>query len=169
MCYRYTYKYGTRGNPVPRYRRKYLELDGKRPMLTRYTHEIALASHWSDGSRVEGPRGGKAVREFARYVWYADGRFYRVERASVGAGEYTNALVPIDGAIWDCHKDQSSAQGVPIATIECNDGYPVNVTLDGAEYRMDQTMWPMCEELLYLDGRRCPNGRIQPIYAEAVA
>ncbi len=154
---------------MPRYHKKSMELDGKRYMLTRYTFEIALANHWADGSKVEGPRGGKAVREFARYVWYSHGRFYRVNRKRVAENTFVNEMEPIHGTVWDCHVDQSDAQRVPVASIECEDGRPTQVTLDGIPYQMDESMWPMCEEILYLDGRRCPNGRVVAIHAEAVA
>ncbi len=169
MRYRYVYRYGCEGNPVPRYRKKYMDIDGLHLMLTRYTHEVSMTNHWPDGTRVTGPRGGRAVREFARYVWYSGGRFYRIVRSNVSENEFVNVAEPIDGLIWDCHVDQSVAQRVPVARIQCVDGQPVSVTLDGEAYEMDDTMWPMCEEILYLDGRRCPNGRIVAIHADAVA
>lgn len=160
MCkYRYIYRLGDKRNPVPRYAKKRIDVGGTSVMLTRYTHEIALSKHWPSGGTVEGPRGGNAYREFARYVWYADGVFYRIVRTSVAKNEFKNELVPLSGYIWDYHKEQTVAQGVPVAQMELHDGRPVSVTLDGESYEMDEFMWPMCEEMLYLDGRKLPRSK----------
>lgn len=157
MKYRYVYRYGEEGNPVPKYRKKYMEIGGVRYMLTRYTHEISRTTRWPDGSRVLGPRGGNAVREYARYVWYSNGRFYRIIRRNVCEDTFKNEMVPLSGRIWDCHRSQTYSQGIPEAEIECDEGYPTKVTLDRESYPMNEGMWPMCEELLYLDGRKLPR------------
>ena len=160
MCrYRYIYRLGDKRNPTPKYKKDYISVDGTRVMLTRYTHEIALSKHWSNGSTVEGPRGGNACREFARYVWYANGMFYRIVRTNVARGEFKNELVPLSGYIWDYHETQTASQGIPVAQLELRDGRPVHVTIDGEGYEMDEFMWPMCEEMLYLDGRKLPRSK----------
>lgn len=92
----------------------------KHVLITRYT--------WRLGRRpCEGPRGGRALREFARYVYYADGIFYRNDNVAIRDGEgvrFVNSLVPIDGAIWDAHPKQSMEQGIPVLTIYCLGGNP---------------------------------------------
>ena len=157
MGYKYTYKRGCEKNPVPDYHKKYIEVHGKKVMTTRYTYEIALSKHWPDRSECTGPRGGKAVREFARYVWYADGMFYAVKRKCTGEDRFGNELVPLSGVIWDCHKAQTEAQGIPVVEITLKDGRPVSVLMDGDNIEVTDENWPIAEELLYLNGARCPR------------
>jgi hypothetical protein len=157
MGYKYVYKRGCDKNPVPDYHKKYIEVHGKKVMTTRYTYEIALSKHWPDRSECTGPRGGKAVREFARYVWYADGMFYAVKRKCTGEDRFGNELVPLSGVIWDCHKAQTEAQGIPVVEITLKDGRPVSVLMDGDNIEVTDENWPIAEELLYLNGARCPR------------
>ena len=157
MGYKYTYKRGCEKNPIPDYHKKYIEVQNTKVMTTRYPYEIALSKHWPDRSECTGPRGGKAVREFARYVWYADGMFYAVKRKCTGEDRFGNELVPLSGVIWDCHKAQTEAQGIPVVEITLKDGHPVSVLMDGDNIEVTDDNWPIAEELLYLNGARCPR------------
>lgn len=157
MGYKYVYKRGDERNPITDYHKKYIEVGGTRVMTTRYTYEIALSKHWPDHSECTGPRGGKAVREFARYVWYANGMFYAVKRQLVGENKFGNTLVPLSGVIWDCHSKQSESQGIPVVEITLKDGKPVSVLMDDTNVEVTKYTWPIAEELLYLNGARCPR------------
>lgn len=157
MSYKYVYKRGDEKNPVTDYHKKYITVRGKKVMNTRYTYEIALSRHWPDRTECTGPRGGKAVREFARYVWYADGMFYKVKRQLISENKFGNELVPLNGIIWDCHSKQTKTQGIPVVEITLRDGKPVSVLMDGQSIEVTDDTWAIAEELLYLNGARCPR------------
>ena len=154
MCYRYIL--GEKGNPIKRYVKRVNKDNeqGVRVMSTRYCHERG----WRN---AVGPRGGKAIREFARYVWYADGAFYSMRRVchkhEDGSATFSNILEPITGTIEDIHANQSRDTGIPVVNINCYMGIPVEIEVDGEWHEVDPDAWPNVESALYLDGRRLPR------------
>lgn len=152
MCYVYRYQegFGTdergriTGNHIHYNRRRWcMTPEGVKvhAMTTRYAWKMARRN-------ATGPRGGRALEEHPRWVYYLEGRFYRSERVQTRPNEWSNVIVPLEGRMWDIHPQQSAFEGIPSAAITCEDGWPVRVELDGTTYDMDESMWPMCEELL---------------------
>lgn len=119
-------------------------------LQTWFTWQIALRN-----SRVTGPRGGKYLEEFARYVYYKDGRFWKtpthksVERDST-RDEYTT-YEPINGSIWTVFPKFQQRHNLPDCTIICRDGYPVYIELDGETFEVNEVSWPAMEGYLGLD------------------
>lgn len=159
----YKYVLGEKDNPIKRYtkRNNSDNEQGIKVMLTRYCHETS----WR---KAKGPRGGKAIREFARYVWYADGTFYGMRRVchkhEDGTATFTNVLEPITGTIRDIHANQSRDTGIPVVNINCKDGAPVEVEYDGEWMEIGEG-WNYLEDLLYLDGKRIPRWTKEADYA----
>lgn len=156
FVYRYEEGFGLdergriKGNHVHYNRRRWCETaDGQRvhAMTTRYCWEMAKRN-------ATGPMGGRALEEHPRWVYYLEGRFYRSKRLKVSETQWANVIVPLDGTMWDVHPRQSEFEGVPVARITCDDGWPVRVFIDGEEHEMDASMWPMCEELLCIMRKR---------------
>lgn len=145
----YVYKLGTDANPVKRHYNRfrpglYLTDDTEaRPLTTRYTDKIKRRY-------CKGPRGGKALQEYPRFVYYLGGRFYHTEKVRLDDGTLRPYLIPVNGAIWDAHADQSRAEGVPVVQIICDDGAPVSVVMDGDKYDA-AAEWETFEAVLMLD------------------
>lgn len=147
MSYHYTYAY----EPKPYYarRRAYTLASGEvaDTLTTRYTWQKAMRP-------CEGPRGGKAYAPFYRNVYYYDGRFYRACNLEVKPGEYVNSIAPITGTISEIPTSNRTTKKnapVPVASIRCEDGAPVSVTIDGEVYQVHAYDWPMMAEMLGLE------------------
>ena len=159
----YKYNLGGKDNPIKRYtKRNNTDNDkGIKVMLTRYCHETS----WR---KAKGPRGGKAIREFARYVWYADGVFYQMRRVcnknEDGTATFTNILEPVTGVITDIHGNQSRDTGIPVVSINCKNGVPIEVEFDGEWMEIGEG-WAYLEDVLYLDGKRIPRWTKEAEYA----
>lgn len=117
------------------------EMQETEVLTTRYTYEAALRkSHIEQGQDL----AGKAIDihvydRFFRMVYFdqASGRFFRAEKVADGdirdksqKVNWQTVLAPIDGPIWDCHESQSESEGLPVVTIQCIDGYPMQATTD---------------------------------------
>lgn len=132
---------------------------------TRYTPGI--------GTRpCLGPRGGKNHSQcFYRYAYYWDGRFW--EHKNVIAADYSdilatdpwcdggisdkvfvNALTPISGRITDKVPVQSMEKGIPVVSIVCEDGYPVQVRQYGEVIWDGDSPWSDMAHLLGLDKKK---------------
>lgn len=150
MCRRYVYKYGTEDNPERKHYNRFRRGEfgsSDRALTTRYTYEMGLRP-------CVGPRGGKAYREFPRTVYYAGGTFWHhVTKAGHDEGTYRDAYEPVTGVVWDACPQQSRNAGMPISSIECRNGVPRFVTIDGEQFEADDTNWPMMEQFLGLDKR----------------
>ena len=117
---------------------------------TWFTWQVALRA-----SKKKGPRGGERLEEFARYVYYKDGRFLRTkthkrpDRGNTRASYST--YEPINGTIWTVFPRFQARYGIPDATILCRDGYPVAVEIDDEAFTVTPEEWPAMEAFLGLD------------------
>lgn len=117
---------------------------------TWFTWQIALRD-----SKVPGPRGGARLEQFARYVYYKDGRFWRAkthkrpDRTST-RDEYAS-YEPVNGVIWTVFPRYQARHNLPDASILCRDGYPSVLVMDEGEFQVDADTWPMMEGFLGLD------------------
>lgn len=112
-----------------RHENRLYEQDGNKApslLITRYTY----AYTWQTRG-VEGPRGGKARRQRAKYVFYRQGVFYRSKNVKLEGGKNVNSYEVFDGTIFDAYAISSQRQGVPIVTIELVEGVPVEVRQSG--------------------------------------
>ena len=154
MCKRFVYRYEeeyyldengkVKGNHIHYNRRRWLQTkSGEKihPMTTRYAWGMDLRN-------ATGPRGGKALSEHPKNVYYLDGRFYKSEKVHVNEYEWAYVITPLDGEMWDVHSTQSGFEGIPVVRIRCEDGWPVSITMEGEEMPMTSDYWPMAEEML---------------------
>ena len=148
-----TYYLNTERNPEKRCGGHY-----KGMLHTWYTYQIALRN-------AKGPRGGAWVQEFARHVYYKDGRFYMlkthksIERTATRDTYAT--MEPISGPIWTVHPKYQARYNLPDAEIVLSDGVPVIVKVDGNEFEITPDEWPMVEGYLGLDEQYKPE-RFRP-------
>ena len=128
-------------------------------LQTWFTWQIALRN-----SRVLGPRGGKYLEEFARYVYYKDGRFWKTPVHKNPDKNSTRdqyaTYEPINGIIWtEAFPKFQRRHDLPDCSILCRDGYPVNIELDGDTFEVDEYSWPTMEAVLGLNERWRKAGR----------
>ncbi len=122
---------------------------------TWMTYQIDLSTHDRRGNELTGPRGGsKATRQFARYVYYdlEQKRFFGVlsNKNRERSGSMFKHGV-IEGMIWSCFPDFQKRNNIPDCTIYCKDGYPAIVYIDGEQYPVDESTWPVMEAFLGFD------------------
>ena len=114
------------------------------PLRTRYTDRWK----WRLKKRAKEP----TYEQFPRMVYYLGGRFYITGDAKI-QGKWTQALVRLDGVMWDAHPIQSEEQGIPVVRVWCEDGVP---------YRADDesgTVWTKRDGLGRLEGMLRITGR----------
>ena len=117
---------------------------------TRFTWSVGL-------SPKPGPRGGKGFQPFCRSVYYQDGMFYYSMNVGLDSeNTFGDRLFPMDGDItvkpfW---RDSCRENGIPLAKIHCESGYPMFATLmfdDGMSVAWDSSDdWGMVESFLDL-------------------
>lgn len=133
---------------------------GRRDKSTNYllhtwmTYQIDLASRDRKGRELTGPRGGRATRQFARYVYYDSDskRFFGLlsNKNRDRKGPMFKYGV-IDGPIWSCFPSFQERKGIPDCTIYLKDGYPVSVVVDDEVFAVDKDTWRTMESFLGFD------------------
>lgn len=105
-------------------------------LTTRYAHAIGhRPSHVEKHEKYD----LHVYDAFYRMVYFdqASSRFFKAEKWTADdladqsiKANWDTVLKPIDGPIWDCHESQSESEGLPVVTIQCIDGYPMQATTD---------------------------------------
>lgn len=142
--------------------------DGLRFVHVWYTTEVFTSNCEQHGNKrgceklMEKLRAAKVITsrrspktvlyQRVRYVWYREGTFYAPDRSPNHEREGSYAeLSPIDGTIWTCYPQWQSKRGIPDATIRCEGGRPVEVTVNGETFAVTDESWPTMESFLGLD------------------
>jgi hypothetical protein len=120
------------------------------PLRTRYTDRWK----WRLKKRAKEP----TYEQFPRMVYYLGGRFYITGDAKI-QGKWTQALVRLDGVMWDAHPIQSEEQGIPVVAFQLKDGRPTQLSYYGQWMPVDG-MDPCLEDDLDLNKRKRRSPRV---------
>lgn len=102
MCNK-KYIYPYQEKPYYKRVRELETIDGTKikTMTTRFSYGYGIRI-----SKNTGPRGGKRYEQFARMVYYYDGKFYRVAKMALDAdfSSFANVAIPIESKhLFDAH------------------------------------------------------------------
>ena len=144
MCYKYVY--GTDENPERKYYYRFRRGDfagAEQALSTRFTYELGRRP-------CKGPRGGQAILEFPRAVYYAGGRFFKhVNAWDDDLQGWRDAYEPITGTIWDAHPKQAKADDLPRCRLSLENGFVKAISCDGES--VNPELWPLLADELKLN------------------